>query len=100
MRLTAARALIRIGSATTVAGPAATVPVLIKVLRDPEDEVRLAAAITLGKIGSNASAAIPALIEALDDPENEVRLAAAEAIHRIESGFSSDSVEVVPLDRS
>jgi HEAT repeat protein len=47
-------------------GPAA-VPALIAVLGDASENVRLSAAIALGRIGLAASEAVPALIAALGD---------------------------------
>ena len=40
---------------------------LIKALKDEDSEVRLNAAVTLGKMGPKAKAAVPALIKAVED---------------------------------
>jgi HEAT repeat protein len=59
------------------------VPALIELLRDPSEEVRWNAALTLGKIGPGAQAAVPALIAALKDTDANVREHAAESLGQI-----------------
>src|SRR5262245_11242279 len=49
------------------------VPDLIKDLKSKDENVRIKAAIELGKIGEDATAAIPALTAALKDGSDEVR---------------------------
>src|SRR5437868_3119625 len=48
-------------------GKAAAVPVLIRLLDSPRQEVRWNAASILGKIGAPAAEAVPALLAKLDD---------------------------------
>jgi HEAT repeat protein len=52
-------------------------------LKDPDDNVRLNAVRTLGKLGSAAAAAMPALEPLLSDPDKDVRRAAAEAMLKL-----------------
>jgi hypothetical protein len=47
----------------------AAVPVLMELLKDPESEVRMYAAQSLGGLGTSAAVAEPALTEALQDKE-------------------------------
>jgi HEAT repeat protein len=56
---------------------------LIELLKDKDEEVRLAAAEALGNIGPNAKAAIPALTTLRKDNDEDVRKAAAEALEKI-----------------
>lgn len=58
-------------------------PVLMKLLKDKDSDVRRAAVDALGKIGPNAKAAIPALTVLLKDKDGWVRKAAAEALEKI-----------------
>ena len=78
LRIRAAMALSRIGSAAEKA-----VPALIQALKYKEESVRGAAAWALGKIGPKAEKAVPALIEALKDKDEWVRKAAKEALEQI-----------------
>lgn len=68
-------------------GPAAdnVLPALIRAMKDPEPDVRRAAAGTLGQIGPPAKAAAPHLIEALEDKHRPVRGAAAYALRGVRS---------------
>ncbi len=56
------------------------VPLFIGALDDPEGNVRLAAAASLGDLGSQASPAVKPLIRRLSDPEPNVQLEAALAL--------------------
>ncbi|WP_414574315.1 HEAT repeat domain-containing protein, partial [Nostoc sp. CCY 9925] len=56
---------------------------LIKLIEDPESDVRSRAADALGKIGSEA--AIPGLIKLIEDPKYSVRSSAADALGKIGS---------------
>jgi HEAT repeat protein len=73
-RATGARLLGECGAAA-----ASTVPALARLLRDPDGDVRVAAAEALLKIAP-AEAALATLIEALKSPELLVRRRAAEAL--------------------
>ena len=64
-------------------GSAVAVPGLIKALEDEESEVRFAAIIALGRIGSEAEAAVPALVSLLQAREANVCTEAAAAIGKI-----------------
>jgi HEAT repeat protein len=86
IRLRAAEALTGRGSAA--------VPELRKALKDTNDQVRIAAATALGRIGPEAKASIPSLIEALDDKHRYVRAEAAKALSRM--GDAADAA-VRPL---
>lgn len=63
---------------------AVAIPELIGALQDTDEEVQIAAAITLKKIGSVAR---PALIEALQDEHAQVRSKAAFALGKINQGM-------------
>jgi HEAT repeat protein len=52
-------------------------------LADADDNVRLNAVRTLGKLGTAASAALPALQPLLSDPDKDVRRAAGEAVVKL-----------------
>ncbi len=56
---------------------------LVDQLRDPDNEVRRAAAEALGALGAEAEAVAPALFDLLADRDVEVRSAAAEALGAI-----------------
>lgn len=58
----------------------ADLPALQKMLRDPGDNTREAAAISVGAIGRDAKEAVPNLIRLLDDRNGSVRAAAATAL--------------------
>src|SRR5262249_5480001 len=62
------------------------VPVLRDALKDPSEEVRIAAAAALGEIGPGAKAAVTALSESLRDEAAFVRQRAAEALGHIGAG--------------
>jgi hypothetical protein len=59
------------------------VPAYILDLQDTDENIRLAAARTLGRLGPAAAAATAALQKAQSDPETEVRHAATEALAKI-----------------
>jgi HEAT repeat protein len=61
-----------------------TVPLLIGVLEDEDEDVRSEAASALGWIGPDAVVAIRPLEQALKDPSKEVREKAARALRRIQ----------------
>jgi HEAT repeat protein len=60
--------------------PEVAVPALIRALKHPSAEIRIASAISLGEFGERAGAAIPALTEALSDPNFTLRGIAADAL--------------------
>ena len=59
----------------------ASVPVLTRLLSDPDEEIRNFSTVMLGEIASRD--AVPPLIESLRDPDVNVRHGAAEALGRI-----------------
>jgi hypothetical protein len=63
---------------------AQVVPALIKALRDPQNDLRLSAAIGLGEFGEQAKDAIPALQKAQHDRHPAVRAAATKTLSRID----------------
>jgi HEAT repeat protein len=58
-------------------------PALVEALGDRDENVRAAAAVTLGRIGPEAKAALPALRRALKDPEGGVQNSASQAIRKL-----------------
>ena len=66
------------------------VPALIESLKDQQGDIRLSAAIKLGKYGELAREAIPALkVAALHDRDARVRRAAVNALAKIEPNSAS-----------
>ena len=77
VRLMASRALGRVAASTDV-DHESTRDVLVKTFTDdPNETVRVTAALGLGKLGSDGLAALPTLTAALDDPSPALRIAAA-----------------------
>ena len=66
-------------------GPPAApaVPALVKVLADPDPNVRTAAEFALGKIGPGAKEAVPALVQLVKEPEKSSAHAAVYALGSI-----------------
>jgi len=75
-----------------------TVPVLTGALADGYVEVRRAAALTLGSLGSAAGVAQAALTRSLSDVNPRVREAAAKALQTIQSNAGSHAQESPPRD--
>jgi HEAT repeat protein len=69
--------------------PAATL--LMGLLKDPEAEVRLAAARSLGRLGPSAAMATTELRERLDDSDLAVRVAAAQALWSLDPARETQS---------
>jgi HEAT repeat protein len=65
---------------------ASAVPVLTEALRDPDVQVRVGAARSLGQVGPSAGDAVTALARTLRDPDSRVRFDTAVALGRIGSG--------------
>ena len=65
---------------------------LIKVFKESDEDVRRAAASSLGDVGPDARAAVPDLSVALKDEHCEVRKAAVDALRKI----GPDAVAAVP----
>jgi HEAT repeat protein len=78
-------ALVRVYVAATANGfgPVA-IPLLVEFLGASQDDVRLRAARSLGKLGSAALQAVPALVRALDDSNGRVKTAAGDALSKID----------------
>src|SRR5580765_5841127 len=64
-------------------GKAGAVPVLVRLLDSPRQEVRWNAASILGKIGAPAVDAVPVLLDKLEDRDPYVRATAAQALGSI-----------------
>ena len=62
---------------------ASSVPNLINALSDNDEDVRIAAAEALGKIGPEAKGAVPALIIVLGDSDHVMRNRTVEALGKI-----------------
>jgi len=77
-RREAVKALGQLGEEGAVA-----VPALVRMLNDPNDDIRVSVAESLGRIGPDAAIALPALEKARKDKYGPVQEAAAEAIKRI-----------------
>jgi HEAT repeat protein len=59
------------------------VPVLIKLIRDQQDDVKIAAIDALGAIGPAAKEALPNLATASKDDQQNIRVAAEQAMRKI-----------------
>jgi len=75
--------LDRFRKASSEPEQAPELPALLEQLVDPAWEVRAAAAVALGDLGSRAESAVPALEEAICDEHGDVCLAASAALSRI-----------------
>lgn len=62
-----------------------TIPVLMKVAQQGDDEVQFRAVQALGAIGQGASNAVPVLIQLTQDPNSSVRMCAVESLGRIKA---------------
>jgi len=62
-------------------GSDAAIPALLKLLEDPDAEIRQASAIALGKLGNEAL--IPVLIRLLEDSNAHVRESAVDALGNV-----------------
>jgi HEAT repeat protein len=60
-----------------------TVALLLRLMHDPEDDVRAMAATTLGRINGTNPAIFAAYSETLRDPDSNTRLAAVQALWRL-----------------
>ncbi|HMF17886.1 MAG TPA: HEAT repeat domain-containing protein [Gemmataceae bacterium] len=77
VRLIAAQALWVLDKQTQGVG------VLAEALKNPDAEIRINAAMSLGRIGKEAKSAVPALALALSDSDSGVREHVAEALYNI-----------------
>jgi HEAT repeat protein len=68
-------------------------PALIECLRDPEVDLRIYAALTLGD--RRDARGIPALIEALDDPDANVRYHAIDALKLLKAREAVESIAAI-----
>jgi HEAT repeat protein len=78
------------GSAELHRFGAAAIPVLVRLLDDPEPRVRVNACHGLGMLGAAAREAVPALRLRLSDSDGDTRLAAGEALRQIDAGPPPD----------
>src|SRR5262245_56618676 len=67
-----------------------TLSPLVALLRDPDDELRMYAALALGDLKNRK--AVPALIEMLKDPNSNVRYHAIEALAKIRSPEAAEEL--------
>jgi HEAT repeat protein len=77
------------------ASPRTAIPLLLKVLQDPDAGQRQTAAQSLGKIADKA--AVPALLASLRDPDAGVRRQAAWALGMIGEGNAAVRLELINL---
>jgi len=94
VRAAAANALLFIGPQPI------DLPTLLKLLKDPNDPTRVAAAAGLGRIGAAAKDAVPQLTRSLDDKASEVRIAAAEALGGIGTAPKATLAKLRDLQRN
>lgn len=87
VRAAAVQSLVSVGPTV------ADVPALVRLLRDPGDSTREAAATCLGRLGPAAKDAVPQLARLLDDREWSVRAAAATALGEVGMPAASPAVE-------
>jgi len=78
-RLAAIDGIARLGELKKVYAKDAYTPLASLVRKDPEAEVRAAAALALGRIDADPEIATPALIDGLKDKERRVIIASANA---------------------
>ncbi|MFC1581968.1 HEAT repeat domain-containing protein [Planctomycetota bacterium] len=69
--------------------PEESVPALVKLLEDPDPEVRLLTAKAIDRMSFNGRAAIPALKRAVKDQDSRVREAAISALGRMQDSKKS-----------
>jgi HEAT repeat protein len=75
---------VNVATETLVQIGPASIPLLVKLLKETEPSQRSAAAEALGQFGPAAREAIPALREALKDAHPTVRVAAAAALRKVQ----------------
>jgi HEAT repeat protein len=80
-------------SATLGRADESAVPVLVRVMDDPDAPVRFMAITLLGQLGPGAKSAIPALTKALADDDKKLQQAAAGAL----AAIGPDSAPALPL---
>jgi HEAT repeat protein len=83
VRRNAAEFLGNQASSTPAPDERQAVPPLVAALKDPDSDVRFAAAFALGNVGSDGKTVIPALVAALDDVSDRVREEATSSLGRI-----------------
>lgn len=66
------------------AEPKKVVPILIQLLKDPEDQIRKESVVALQAFGADARPAVPALLELLTDDSDYVKKHAAQALKVID----------------
>ena len=71
------------------------VAVIASGLRDPEKQVRIAAAAILSRLGDNGREAVPALTEALKDNDPDVALAVAHVLVEVDPSKAATAVPVL-----
>ncbi len=75
-----------------------TIPALIECLNDPDDDLRIYAALTLGE--QQDVRAIPALIKALEDPNANVRYHAIDALSQLRAEEAVDALTTLAESRN
>ncbi|MGB3205360.1 MAG: HEAT repeat domain-containing protein [Crinalium sp.] len=75
-----------------------TIPALIECLNDPDEDLRIYAALTLGE--QQDVRAIPALIKALEDPNANVRYHAVDALSQLRAEEAVDALTTLAESRN
>jgi len=70
-----------------------SIPFLINAIKSPDDDLRLVAAISLGKL--KTVAALPALATLLSDFNEDIRVSALEALLLVGEEFREETIEVL-----
>ena len=87
-RLVAADAISKMGPEAKSA-----IPVLIKLVGDPEKSVRMSGIVALARMGAEAKPALPILRQIANDPDPNISKAAHLAVEAIEPSFKTKASE-------
>ncbi|MBI2925710.1 MAG: HEAT repeat domain-containing protein [Verrucomicrobia bacterium] len=90
VRQSAAEALNRV--APDLIRSAGVVPIVIGVLKDPDDQIAWRAALWLGEMRTEPALAVPALVESLESPSSLVAATAAQALTR----YKEQADQIIP----
>jgi HEAT repeat protein len=82
VQLVAAEALVHMNIQAAI--KANVIPILIQILKFPDDQIAFQAAAVLGEMGKDASPAVPALTESLKSPFALVAQTAGIALKKID----------------